>query len=145
MIRIGFDLDGTLDKPALAVLARVLMQNPAVEVHIITGIFAEAGEWQSVAAKLRKLERLGISVKRPLGDSSLGCVTELHGNAPYAILHTLVAVAPEMGLDYRLRDLGLRKAALTEELGISVFLDDSKTYCDIMPAMNGGLTILQVR
>lgn len=143
MIRVGFDLDGTLDKPALAVLCRVLMANPAVEVHIITGIFSEAGEWQSVQAKLRKLDRLGISVKRPLGES--GPVVEVQGTAPYAILHALVAVGPEMGLDYRLRDLGLRKAALTEEHGISVFIDDSKTYCDIMPAMNGGLVILHVR
>lgn len=134
MIRIGFDLDGTLDKPALAVLARVLMNNPAVEVHIITGIFAEAGEWQSLEAKKRKLQRLGIA-------ASLWP----HAVPGTAQLHALTAVDQSFGLDYRLRDLGLRKAVLTEEHGISVFIDDSKTYCDIMPAMNGGLTILQVR
>ena len=121
------------------------MANPAVEVHIITGIFAEAGNWQSVEAKLAKLKRIGISVKWNEGEGTLCPVTRVHGDAPYAILHALTAVGPEMGLDYRLRDLGLRKAALTEELGISVIFDDSKTYCDIMPAMNGGLTILQVR
>ncbi len=135
MIRIGFDLDGTLDKPALAVMARALMGNPAVEVFIISGIFVEAGEWQSLQRKREKLARLGIPF-RGINDPR---------DPAKATFYALEAVGPEMGLDYRLRDLGLRKAALTEELGISVFIDDSKTYCDIMPAMNGGLTILQVR
>lgn len=141
MIKIGFDLDGTLDKPALAVLARALLSNPAVQLHVITGIFDEAGAWQGENAKYEKLERLGFVTLTPASASSLaGVITP-----PNVRIHFLHAVGPEFGLDYRLRDLGLRKAALTEKEGISVFFDDSKTYCDIMPAMNGGLTILQVR
>jgi hypothetical protein len=131
-MKIGFDLDGTLDKPALANLCNAMLQ-AGHEVHIITGIFAEAGAWQGVDAKLAKLERIGVPAQQ--------------GLAPYgaATLWPLVAVDVSFGLEYRLRDLALRKGDLSHKLGLEVFLDDSETYMKFMPVMNGGLTLLHVQ
>ena len=136
MIRIGFDLDGCLDKSALAVMARTLME-AGVEVHVITGIFSEAGEWQSEGSKRLKLIQLGIAFR-----------SDWEGATPgkhEAVLHCLRAVDQTFPLDYRLRDLGLRKGALCDRLGISVFFDDSALYCDLIPRMAGDVVVLQVR
>lgn len=135
-MKIGFDLDGTLDKPALANLCNAMLQ-AGHEVHIITGIFAEAGAWQGLDAKKDKLNRIGV----PAVTGELGWAP---GNG-IALLHALTAVDVSFGLDYRLRDLGLRKGDLSHKLGLEVFLDDSETYMKMMPVMNGGLTLLHVQ
>lgn len=143
-MKIAFDLDGTLDRRALAELARILMLG-GHEVHIITGVFLEAGDWQSPKEKFEKLRRWGISFERTteVCDNE---VTEVFGDGPvWATLHVLYAVDPSFGLDYRLRDLGLRKGALCEKLGIEILFDDSETYCTVAKCMAGGLTTLQVR
>ena len=132
-MRVAFDLDGTLDKPALCDLAKLLI-NEGNEVHIITGIFDEAGEWQNELAKMQKLDRLGIEWER--ADEGSGGYR--------ARVHFLHAMEHTFGRDYRLADLGLRKAEITQRFGISMIFDDSETYCKIMPAMNGDLTILRV-
>lgn len=144
-MKIGWDLDGTLDKPALRDLCLALLK-AGVETHIITGIFDEAGNWQSEGAKRAKLRRLGIPFKERLDIETdfADNVTMIDSVEPAAFLHMLHAVKPEAGLDYRLRDLGLRKGELSERLGLDIFLDDSETYTKIMPAMNGAITILKV-
>ena len=141
-MRAGFDLDGCLDKPALRDLALALL-SAGHDVYIITGIFDEAGAWQSAEAKFKKLGRLGIPFVWIRNDDE---DLAWHSKVPNpAKLITLHAVDKSFALDYRLRDLGLRKAVVTEQLGIDLFLDDSKTYMEVMPAMNGGVTLLHVR
>src|SRR6266478_1724156 len=101
-MKIGFDLDGTLDRPHIAELCRVLLAG-SHEVHIITGVFPEALGWQDHKAHL----------------------------------HVLTAMPSTYDRAYRLTDLGLRKGALCEELGITLFLDDSALYCEMIPKMSG--------
>lgn len=137
-MKLGFDLDGTLDRPALGALCKALLLE-GHEVHIITGVFPEAAGWQDTPAKHAKLRRLDI----PFVDDG-SHVVAAHGPAPYARLHVLYAVPSTYSRDYRLADLGLRKGALCEELGIQVFFDDSDTYCEMIPKMAGGVTVLQV-
>ncbi len=160
-MKIGFDLDGVLDRPAMAALLKVLLE-AGVEVHIITGIFDEAGEWQSEKSKRDKLARIGI----PTGIDTVTFVASCRMSAgmqaydtfgtPVVVssvqaakgaptVHFLHAVDPSFGLDYRLRDLGLRKGELSDRLGLDLMIDDSQLYCDVMRVMNGGLTVLQVR
>jgi hypothetical protein len=138
-MKIGFDLDGTLDRPAVAELASVLLA-AGHEVHIITGVFPEAVDWQDAAAKRQKLRRLGIDFYEGsrMNDSMAVC-------AGQAILHILDAVPATFARDYRLADLGLRKGALCEELGITMFFDDSQLYCEMIPKMSGNTVVLQVR
>lgn len=138
-MKIGFDLDGTLDKPAIANLCNAML-DAGHEVHIITGVFDEAGEWQSSDAKFTKLRRIGVEANFYENRAFYPHVK--HG--PYAYLHVLHAVDVSFGLDYRLRDLGLRKGDLSHKLGLEIFLDDSETYMKMMPVMNGGITLLQV-
>jgi hypothetical protein len=160
-MKVGMDLDGVLDRPAMAALLKVLLE-AGVEVHIITGIFDEAGEWQSEKSKREKLARIGIptdidtvtfiaSCRMSAGTAAYDTfgtpvVTYRSPAAPGAPrVHFLHAVDPSFGLDYRLRDLGLRKGELSERLGLDLMIDDSQLYCDVMRVMNGGLTVLQVR
>lgn len=133
-MRIGFDLDGTLDRPALAELAKSLLAD-GHEVHIITGVFDEAGDWQNGAAKYVKLVGLGIQCHEYPA-------VRQHGTA---MLHVLHAVDVSFGLEYRLRDLGLRKGALCHKFGITMFFDDSETYCEMLPKMSGSTQVLHVR
>ena len=134
-MKIGFDLDGTLDRPAIRDLALALIKG-GHEVHIITGVFVEAKEWQDEAAKKEKLTRLGIPYQMP------DAMCQVEGTA---VLHVLDAVASTFARDYRLIDLGLRKGALCEKLGITMFFDDSETYVEMIPKMSGGTTVLQVK
>jgi len=130
---IGFDLDGTLDNPNILKLCRTLL-TAGSDVHIITGLFAESG-WQDAQAKCRKLDRLGIPFTQ----------NNTVGTAGVARVWMLTAVDESKSLDYRLRDLGLRKGELCERLGISLFVEDSELYCELIPKFSGGTTILQVK
>lgn len=58
MTAYGFDLDGTLDRPALARMANDLY-DAGHDVYVVTGGLAEAGEW-TLAARERKLKALGV-------------------------------------------------------------------------------------
>jgi hypothetical protein len=136
-MKVAFDLDGTLDKPAVADLARALLYG-GHDVHILTGIFLEAGEWQSLEAKKEKLGRIGILFETD--DDNDGVFSRFR----VAKLHGMEAVDQSYPLEYRLRDLGLRKGALCEKLGIDLFIDDSTMYCEMVPKMNGYVTVLQV-
>ena len=132
-MKIGFDLDGTLDRPAMAELVRALLKQ-GHEVHIITAIFLEAGSWQTHQEKRAKLARLNV----PFVEWPSGCPNR-------ATLHIMEAMPETYPRDYRLTDIGMRKGALCEQLGIEMYFDDSATYCETMKAMHGGLTVLHVR
>lgn len=119
----AFDLDGTLDRPEVADLARLLLRT-GHEVHIITGVFLEAGDWQCDAAKHEKLKRIG-----GLDDAKV---------------HVLWAMPETYPRDYRLADLGLRKGALCEKLGVRMLFDDNETYCEMAKKMHGGLAVMKV-
>jgi hypothetical protein len=131
---VGFDLDGTLDRPALAELCKRMISD-GHDVHIITGVFPEAKDWQDAPAKRRKMERLGIPFYEP--------ATELW-KPDKARLYVLDAVPSTFDRNYRLIDLGLRKGAGCEELGITLFYDDSSLYCEMIPKMSGNTLVLKV-
>lgn len=133
-MKIGFDLDGTLDKPALRDLALALLA-AGHEVFIVSGCFVEAGEWQDETTKLDKLVRLGLAVSG--GDGKYKLPEGLR-------IHILEAVSHiDFDRDYRLTDLGLRKGAYIEKNGIELMFDDSELYCKLMPSMCGA-TIARV-
>lgn len=58
MTAYGFDLDGTLDRPALARLANDL-HDAGHEVYVVTGGLGDTGEW-TLEARKRKLAALGV-------------------------------------------------------------------------------------
>lgn len=137
-MNIGFDLDGTLDRPALRDLALSLIR-AGHGVYIVTGVFAEAMEWQDAAAKRAKLERLGIPFTEA---SEFSTETPITGKS--AQLVVLQAVASTFSRDYRLADLGLRKGAYCERQGITLFFEDSETYAEMIPKMSGNTTVLLI-
>lgn len=57
MSAYGFDLDGTLDRPALARLANDLY-DAGHQVYVVTGGLADSGEW-TLAAREARLAALG--------------------------------------------------------------------------------------
>lgn len=134
-MKIGFDLDGTLDRPAIRDLALALLHD-GHEVHIVTGMFPDGQMWQGEKTKVRKLKRLGIPF-------TTWPETPIEGRA---ILHIIEAipVSAAKNLEYVLRDLGLRKGALCEEHGITILFDDSQTYCEMARRMSD-VTTVQVR
>lgn len=58
MSKYGFDLDGTLDIPAIAQLANDLYA-AGHEVYIVTGGFGDRGEW-TITEREKKLTRLKV-------------------------------------------------------------------------------------
>lgn len=142
-MKIGFDLDGVLDRPVIAEMAKALAI-AGHDVHCITGVFPEAVGWQDAVAKRRKMRRLHLSFvecQHPVYTESLRWPTTEVGQI---ILHILDAVPSTFDRAYRLADLGLRKGALCEELGIELFIEDSKLYAEMIPKMSGATTVLLV-
>ena len=138
-MRVGFDLDGTLDRPAVRDLALALLKG-GHQVYVITGCFLEAGPWQDEDAKFVKLARLGL-IKATLDDGYEGY--DVPEN-----LHVMVLPAvdhKEFDRDYRLADLGLRKGAYISQMGIEVMFDDSELYCKMMPSMCGAQIVQVLR
>jgi hypothetical protein len=135
-VKVGFDLDGTLDRPALRDLALSLAA-AGHEVHIISGCFLEAGDWQDHFSKWKKLVRLGLAS----GGSGIGY-------APIPGVHVTILDAVDhekFDRDYRLADLGLRKGAYIERNRIEVMFDDSELYCKVMPSMCGAQVVQVLR
>ena len=128
-MRVGFDLDGTLDRFAVRDLALALLA-AGHEVHIVSGCFLEAGDWQDETAKLEKLVRLGLAQVGPTFGKF-----KFSENLRIMILEAVSHI--EFDRDYRLADLGLRKGAYLEKNGISLMFDDSELYCKLMPAYCG--------
>jgi hypothetical protein len=138
-MKIGFDLDGTLDRPVLRDLCVALLQ-AGHEIHIISGVFPDATGWQDGPAKHEKLARLGIPV-REWGRST---AQEMAQKGPYAYLHVLNALPSTFDRNYRLIDLGLRKGEICERLGITLFVEDSALYAEMLPKMSGGTLVLLI-
>lgn len=134
-MKVAFDLDGTLDKLPVLELAKALLA-AGHEVHVITGMFSDGQEWQGVDAKRRKLSRLGLPYVLYRGPITA------EGSSQAVFLHVIEAipVSSTKNLEYVLRDIGLRKGALLEELGITLLFDDSATYCDMVHRMSGATT-----
>lgn len=120
---IGFDLDGTLDKRGVRDLAYCLYRNRHT-VYIITASFKDA-KWQDKKSRLEKLERLGIQVISIDGDRIVDDTDEL---GVHLIILPAQPVTPAKDMAYVLRDIGMRKGALIEELGIELMFDDSHDY-----------------
>jgi hypothetical protein len=138
-MKVGWDLDGVLDRPVLREVCLTLLA-AGVETHCITGVFPEALQWQDAEAKRRKMDRLGIPYVE-MGKKHALKEEEMVGKVR---LHILTAVPSTFDRDYRLADLGLRKGALCEELGVTLFLDDSELYCSCVPKMSGATQVLRV-
>jgi len=135
---VGFDLDGTLEKPGMAQLLKTLLA-AGHEVHIMSGVFLESGPWQDQTAKRMKLVRLQIPIMEPFD-------LQLAREQRRALLHIVEAVSnKEFDRDYRLADIGLRKGALCFKYGVEIFFDDSALYCEMIPKMSGGTTVIHVR
>jgi hypothetical protein len=139
-MKVGFDLDGVLDRPVLKTLCLALLI-AGIETYCITGVFPEALHWQDADAKRRKMDRLGIPYVE-MGKRYIPKEEEMIGKVR---LHILTAVPSTFDRDYRLADLGLRKGALCEELGIELFIEDSELYAEMIPKMSGATTVLLVR
>lgn len=101
LTKIGFDLDGTLDRPEIAALARVLFA-AGVEIHIITaGYVGETEETaaEMVARKEARLEFLGV---------------------PYSKLHIVTGQSFE--------EAGQEKAAIINYYELPIMFDDAPTF-----------------
>jgi len=114
-VKVGFDLDGTLDRPELAQLARVLY-DAGCEIHVITAnAIAVAKYYQTREDKEKKLLRLGV------------LYTELH-----------------LAAGTTFSEVGQEKARIIREQGIEVMFDDSTTFCNMMEEHSDAV-ILRVR
>lgn len=58
MTAYGFDLDGTLTRPELAMMANDLWR-AGHEIYVITGGLADTGEW-TMEARIAYLKQLGV-------------------------------------------------------------------------------------
>lgn len=102
-MRLGFDLDGTLDHPELKDLCN-LLYDAGAQIHIITvGALASAGYESTAQRKRDKLQALGVK---------------------YHHLHLIVAATAE--------EAGDEKAAICEYHSIKVMIDDSETFVNQM-------------
>ena len=126
-MKYGFDLDGTLDRKAVLFLAKQLSYL-GHEIHVISGVFKEAGDWQHYDEKLKKLERLWKE--------------KLSGNIT---LHVIESYPSEGDRDLRLVNIGLKKGVLAEQLGLEIMFDDSETYTKVMKSMAGDLVVMHVK
>jgi len=127
-MRYGFDLDGTLDRAKVLLLMKQLLAL-GNEIHVISGYFADAGDWQSHETKLEKLNSL-------LGTKEL---------PPGVSLHTIYSYASEGDSQSRRVNIGLQKGIYCQQHGIEIMFDDSETYAQVMKAMAGDLIVCHVR
>jgi hypothetical protein len=98
-------------------------------------MFTEAGAWQDEVAKMEKLVRLGLAREEASTQNENGGTVKHFKLPENLFVMILPAVDKSFSLDYRLRDLGLRKGSYIEKNGIEIMFDDSEVYCNIMPAM----------
>ncbi len=113
LVRVGFDLDGTLDQPEIAALARVLFA-AGIEIHVVTvgavqGQSMGAGDEKKIvtaedadAMYARKVERLSIL------------------DVPFTKLHVVTGETFE--------EAGEEKAAILNYSEIPIMIDDSPTF-----------------
>jgi hypothetical protein len=118
LTKVGFDLDGVLDRPEMAALARFLFA-AGIEVHVITvgAVEGDAPEGAEVM-RARMVERLAF----------LG--------VPFTMLHVVT------GEDYE--EAGEEKAVILAYHNIQVMIDDSSSLVKAMVA-NSTAVILHLR
>jgi len=126
-MKIGFDLDGTLDRVEIQNLAHALLLG-GHRVYVLTGCFLEAGEWQNYEAKYEKLGRMGFAWEDQDG-------WKLQDNMFIEIFDAVDH--KKFDRDYRLADIGLRKGDFIAREGIEIMFDDSELYVAMMPKMCG--------
>lgn len=98
-MKLGFDLDGTLDHPELKDLCN-LLYDAGAEIHILTvGSLGAAGYESTEQRKRDKLQTLGVK---------------------YHHLHLIIADTFE--------EAGDEKAALCEYHQLKIMIDDSETF-----------------
>jgi deoxycytidylate deaminase len=152
-MKIGFDLDGTLDKPALLKLAKDLLA-AGHEIHIITGVFPESNALLQAPGKYDKLVRMGLAKRVYVPAEAPPPIKKRKGRRKPAVVaitqpsykwefekgvfvHVITAMPATYDREYRLVDVAFTKAALIEALGVEIMFDDSELYCKHMPAMCG--------
>lgn len=128
-MKVAFDLDGTLDRPAVLTLCKELL-NEGHSVHIVSGMFLESN-WQLANDKLAKLARMGLIKRSTVLQDAYELPINLRVKFIEAVDHA------KFDRDYRLADIGLRKGAYLSEQGIDIMFDDSELYCKLMPAYCG--------
>lgn len=99
-MKYAFDLDGTLDRSRVRRLATHL-HNAGHELFVLTGAMQDTGMW-TAAARRQKLDALGLEF---IKDDH---VHRCFGNT--------------------LEEIGQRKAAVLNELGIDIIFEDSSTF-----------------
>lgn len=106
LLRIAFDLDGVLDRPEMAALARFLYA-AGVEIHVIT-VGAPDNETAEATKVMyaRKVERLAFL------------------DVPYTTLHVVTGKDRE--------EEGEEKAALLNYYAIPIMVDDSIDFVESM-------------
>ena len=115
-MKIGFDLDGTLDRPELARLANMYM-DAGFEVHVITVVqLGQAGYITTKAEKIKKLAKLGVR---------------------YTKLHLV------RGETYSA--CGVAKAEVINEEGIIMMFDDAPTFVKMTVKFTKNCTVLEVQ
>jgi hypothetical protein len=115
-IRVGFDLDGTLDRPELTKLAN-MYYDAGFEVHVITvSQLAQAGYITTRAEKMKKLSKLGVK---------------------YTKLHLV------RGATYT--ECGMAKADVINAEGIVLMFDDAPTFVKMMVKFTKSCTVLEVQ
>lgn len=131
-MRYAFDLDGCLDRPAIRLLARGLV-DAGNEVHILSGVWPE-GDWQSVKAKQAKLIEMDLAYEHPINGFTMK-------KGFYIFMAAPNAAAPR---EDRLLEIAFQKGDYCRRLNISVMFDDSEHYIKHMPAFCG-TQMVQVR
>lgn len=104
--RVGFDLDGTLDRPEIAALARLLYA-AGVEIHVITvGALGGDAPEDAEAMYMRKIERLTFL------------------DVPFTKVHVVTGD--------NFSDAGEEKAAIINAYEIPIMVDDAPTFVSVM-------------
>ena len=115
-MKIGFDLDGTLDRPVIAQMANMYF-DAGFEVHVITVCqLAQAGYITSKADKIKKLEKLGVR---------------------YTKLHLV------RGATYS--ECGVAKADVINKEGIVLMFDDAPTFVKMITKFAPTCVVLEVQ
>lgn len=115
LTKIGFDLDGTLDRPEIAALARLLYA-AGVEIHIITvGALDGDGPEATEVMHARKVERLAFL------------------SIPYQHLHVVTGA--------NFDEAGEEKAAIVNYYELPIVIDDSGSFVKALVADTSAMVL----
>ena len=115
-MKVGFDLDGTLDRPEIARLAN-MYYDAGIEVHVITVVqLGQTGYITTRKAKMDKLTLLGVR---------------------YTKLHLV------RGQTYN--ECGIAKADVINAEGIVLMIDDAPSFVKMIVKHAPGCLVLEVQ